>query len=42
MSHIAWAYVENVVTVVAACVMAYFLSPWCFLLLFNLNFVQRG
>jgi len=40
MSDIAWAYAENIATLVVACLMAYFFSAWCFLLLLNLNTVR--
>lgn len=37
MTHIRWAYAENIVTIIAACATSYLISPWCFLLLMNIN-----
>jgi len=37
---IKWVYAENIATIVCACLAAYFISPWCFFLLFNLNNIK--
>jgi hypothetical protein len=37
---IKWVYAENIATIVCACLAAYFISPWCFLLLLNLNSIK--
>jgi hypothetical protein len=37
---IRWVYVENIVTIICACVSAYFISPWCFLLLLNIAYIK--
>ena len=37
---VAWAVLENIATLICACVCAYFISPWCFLILANLNTVK--
>jgi hypothetical protein len=34
---VRWVYAENIVTLICACIAAYFISPWCFLILLNLN-----
>jgi hypothetical protein len=34
---VVWVFLENIITLICACVCAYFISPWCFLLLLNLN-----
>ena len=34
---IKWVVAENMVTTVCACVAAYFIDPWCFLLLLNIK-----
>lgn len=36
------AILENIVTLICACVASYFISPWCFLLLLNLNTVKAA
>lgn len=38
---VRWKVIENVVTITASCLTAYFISPWCFLLLLNLNGQKR-
>jgi hypothetical protein len=38
---VKWHYAENMVTMICACVSAYFISPWCFLLLLNISYVKR-
>jgi hypothetical protein len=35
-----FAMLENIVTLICACLCAYFISPWCFFLLLNLNSVK--
>jgi hypothetical protein len=37
---VAWVVLENIVTLICACVCAYFISPWCFLLVLNLSSVK--
>ena len=34
------AIIENIVTLICACLCAYFISPWCFFILLNLNSVK--
>lgn len=41
MSDIGWMCLENIVTIVAACLCAYFISPWCFLLMANISTFKR-
>ena len=41
MTDIAWVQLENIVTFVGACICAYFISPWCFLLLLNISTYKR-
>ena len=40
MNDIQLAYLENMVTTICACLAAYFIDPWCFLLLLNLNNIR--
>lgn len=35
-----WAMIENVATLICATAGAYYISPWCFLILLNLNSVK--
>ena len=37
---VKWGYAENMVTMICACLSAYFISPWCFLLLLNINYAK--
>jgi hypothetical protein len=37
---VRWVYAENIVTLICACVSAYFISPWCFLILLNLSSIK--
>jgi len=36
-----WGILENIATLICACVCAYFISPWCFLILLNLNTIKK-
>ena len=42
MTDIGWVCLENIVLVIASCLCAYFISPWCFLLLVNLSTIKRS
>ncbi len=42
MTDIGWVVTENIVTTIAACLCAYFISPWCFLLMLNISTTKRG
>jgi hypothetical protein len=39
-SLVRWVYAENIVTIICACLSAYFIDPWCFLLLFNISVIK--
>jgi hypothetical protein len=39
-SLVRWVYAENIVTIICACLSAYFIDPWCFLLLLNISVVK--
>ena len=42
MTDIGWVCLENIVLVIASCLCAYFISPWCFLLLLNVTMIKRS
>ena len=42
MTHVQLVYLENIVTIICACVASYFISPWCFLLLLNINYIKKS
>ena len=42
MTDIGWVCLENIVLVIASCLCAYFISPWCFLLLLNVTMIKWG
>ena len=37
-----WMVLENIATLAAALLGAYFISPWCLLILANINYLKNG
>jgi hypothetical protein len=37
---VKWVYAENIVTIICACLSAYFISSWCFFLLLNISAIK--